>query len=58
MPITTSLFDALEDTDTDKCLALSTLLAGPKATCPVNEYTLLAFGLGIVVGMVSLKYLK
>jgi hypothetical protein len=56
IPIKTSVFDALEDTDADRCLALCTLLAGPKQASPVP--LVVAFAAGAAAAVTVLKLLK
>lgn len=56
MPLKTSVFDALEDTDADRCLALCTLMAGPKPASPVP--LVLAFAVGAAAAVTALKVLR
>ena len=55
IPMKTSLFDALEDTDSDKCLALMTMLQGPPPLSSYYPMFALAFAAGAVVAVAAMK---
>lgn len=65
MPIKGSLFDALEDVDSDQCLALSRMIdsglgatAAPKAPVNINLDLVATFALGAIVAFTIMKFTK